>query len=529
MRVPVPFPHLHDCRLERVLAADDAVHLALRPTGRAARCPRCRRRSRRVHSTYTRRVADLPLAGRPVVLHLRVRRFRCPARRCPQRTFAEQVPQIVARYGRRTHALRRALEQVGLCVGGRPGARLGGRLGLTATRDTLLRAVRALPEPAPPAARVLGVDEFALRRGRRYGTVLVDVERHRPLDLLDGRSAAQFAAWLEDRPPPEVVCRDRAECFAEGARQGAPRAVQVADRYHLLANLGDAVERVAARHAHRWHDDPLAVPPAPAPEAVPPPAGPPPPSGGGIRERHRERYRQVQALAARGLTITAMGRRLRLDRKTVRKFARAPSAEAIGPPRRADTASALLAPFASYLVRRWQEGCQDGARLGEELRGQGYRGSARTLRRYLTGLRRGLPSHPPAPPVSARTVAGLLLRPPEQLSAADAGLLERLCTRCAELATTRRLAQTFAALVRERQGALALRRWLDAAARCGIPALVAFAAGLRRDEAAVAAGVTLPWSSGVVEGTNTRIKLVKRMMYGRGAFDLLRRRVLLAT
>jgi Transposase len=305
--------------------------------------------------------------------------------------------------------------------------------------------------------------------------------------------------------------------------------VQVADRYHLLANLGDAVERVAARHAHRWQDDPLAVPPAPAPEAVPPPAGPPPPSGGGIRERHRERYRQVQALAARGLTITAMGRRLRLDRKTVRKFARAPSAEAIGPPRRVDTASALLAPFAPYLVRRWQEGCQDGARLGEELRGQGYRGSARTLRRYLTGLRRGLPSRPPAPPVSARTVAGLLLRPPEQLSAADAGLLERLCTRCAELATTRRLAQTFAALALPHQGALVLRRWLDAAARCGIPALVAFAAGLRRDEAAVAAGVTLPWSSGVVEGLNTRIKLVKRMMYGRGAFDLLRRRVLLAT
>jgi transposase len=424
--------------------------------------------------------------------------------------------------------LQRALEQVGLRVGGRPGARLGGRLGLAATRDTLLRAVRALPEPVPPAARVLGVDEFALRRGRRYGTVLVDVERHRPLDLLDGRSAAQFAAWLQDRSPPEVVCRDRAECFAEGARQGAPGAVQVADRYHLLANLGDAVERVAARHARCWQDDPLAVPAAPAPEAVPPLPGPPPPPSGGIRARHRERYRQVQTLVARGLTISAIGRQLRLDRKTVRTFVRAPSAEAIGPPRRADTASALLAPFAPYLVRRWQEGCRDGARLGEELRGQGYRGSARTLRRYLLGLRRGLPSRPPGPPVSARTVAGLLLRPPAQLSGTDVGLLERLCARCAELATTRHLAQAFAALVRERQGAPALRRWLDEAAGCGLPALVAFAAGLRRDEAAVAAGVTLPWSSGVVEGTNTRIKLVKRMMYGRGAFDLLRRRVLLA-
>jgi hypothetical protein len=297
--------------------------------------------------------------------------------------------------------------------------------------------------------------------------------------------------------------------------------VQVADRYHLLANLGDVVERVAARHARCWQDDPLAVPAAPAPEAVPPPAGPPPPPGGGIRARHLERHRQVQALVARGLTISEIGRRLQLDRKTVRKFARAPSAEALGPPRRVDPASALLTPFVPYLLRRWQEGCRDGARLDEELRGQGYRGSARTLRRYLTRLRRGLPPRPPAPPVSARTVAGLLLRPPEQLSVTDAGLLERLCARCAELATTRRLAQAFAALV--------LRRWLDEAARCGIPALVAFAAGLRRDEAAVAAGVTLPWSSGVVEGLNTRIKLVKRQMYGRGRFDLLRRRVLLAS
>jgi transposase len=528
MRVPVPFPHLRDCRLERVLAADDAVHLALCSAARTARCPRCRRRSRRVHSTYTRQVADLPLAGRPVVLHLRVRRFRCAARRCPQRTFAQQVPRVVARYGRRTHALQRALEQVGLCVGGRPGARLGGRLGLTATRDTLLRAVRALPEPAPPAARVLGVDEFAVRRGRTYGTVLVDVERHRPLDLLEGRSAAQFAAWLRARPAPAVICRDRAECFAEGARRGAPHAVQVADRYHLLANLSDAVERVTARHAHCWQDDPLAVPAAPAPEAVPPPTAPPLPPSGGIQARHRERYQQVQTLAARGLTLSAIGRRLRLDRKTVRKFARAPSAEAVAAPRRADTASGLLAPFLPYLARRWQEGCRDGARLGEELRGQGYPGSARALRRYLTGLRHGLPSRPPPTPVSARTVAGLLVRPPAQLSATDAALLERLCARCAELAAARRLAQAFAALVRERQGAPALRRWLDEAAGCGLPALVTFAAGLRRDEAAVAAGVTLPWSSGVVEGHNTRIKLIKRMMYGRGAFDLLRRRVLLA-
>jgi transposase len=228
------------------------------------------------------------------------------------------------------------------------------------------------------------------------------------------------------------------------------------------------------------------------------------------------------------MTLTAVGRLLHLDRKTVRTFARASSAEAVGGGR-ASRGSALLAPFVPHLLRRWQEGCRDGARLGEELRGHGYGGSARTLRRYLTLLRQGTPPRPPPRAVSARLVAGLLLRKPEHVPAAESTLLDEVCARCPELATTRRLVQAFAVLVCERQGEAALRRWLDEAAGCGIPALVAFAAGLRRDEAAVAAGVTLPWSSGVVEGVNTRIKLVKRQMYGRGRFDLLRRRVLLAS
>jgi transposase len=228
------------------------------------------------------------------------------------------------------------------------------------------------------------------------------------------------------------------------------------------------------------------------------------------------------------MTITTIGRLLHLERKTVRKFARASNADAVGSGWGGGT-SPLLSGFLPHVNRRWQAGCEDGAQLFAEIEAQGYRGSPRTLRRYLTSLRQGQPPRPPTPLVPARTVAGLLLRKPDQLNAAEAALLDRLGARCADLVTTRRLVRAFAELVGERLGEPVLRRWLQEVANSGITPLVSFAAGLGKDLLAVVAGVTLPWSSGVVEGHNTRIKLTKRMMYGRGRFDLLRRRVLLAS
>ena len=527
MHIASLFPHLKPLYLDRVLVVDGRVHVEVRRRTLRAGCPRCRRRTHRVHSTYSRHLADLPMAGQPVVLHWRVRRFRCANRRCSRRTFAEQSPALVARYARRTEPLREALEQVGLALGGRPGQRLGARLGLLATRDTLLQLVRALPEPAVPAPRVVGVDEFALRRGRVYGTVLVDVERQRPIDLLDDRSADQFATWLAQRAAPEVICRDRGGCYAEGASRGAPDAVQVADRWHLLHNLTEAVERVAVQHAGCWREDPLVVASTTTPESVrqPPTTAP---AAGRLAERHRERHTQIQTLVARGMTITAIARTLHLDRKTVRTFARAGSVDALGGTGRRGT-SPLLAPFVAYLNRRWQEGCEDGKQLFAEVRLQGYRGSHCTLGRALTALRRGAPPRPSTQPITARAVAGLILRRPEALDVTETALLERLFARCEDASTTARLARAFATLVRERRGAAALRTWLDEVGASGLTALDSFAKGLRRYEAAVAAGLTLPWSSGVVEGHNTRIKLIKRQMYGRANFDVLRRRVLLAS
>ena len=533
------FPHWAGLRIVRIERLPDELLVEARSRATAARCPVCRRRSRRVHSRYTRKIVDQPIGEHPVTIHLQVRRFRCRTARCLRRAFAEQVPRLAARYARRSVPLQRYLQDLGVTLGGRPGARFARRHGVRTSRTTLLRRVRALPDPALTAPAALGVDDFALRRGHRYGTVVVDLERRRVVDVLPDRTAETLAGWLREHGQPQVICRDRGGDYASGARQGAPEATQIADRFHLARNSGEVLERILARHPAALRSAVRQADSTPAAcQAAP---GSPLAAGGNPRrERRLARYERVVALRREGHSITAISQAVGLSRPTVRKYVQAEGFPE-WPARR--TALSVGTAHATYLEERWRDGCRDATVLWQELRARGFPGSRRMVQRAVAGWREepgrrgraatqtgGTPAPaPPRPrPPSARQAMWLLLRPVDELTPAQQEMRRRLLAAAPDVQEALPLLEAFRGMVRHRDHA-ALADWLQTAATSPVRELRTFAANLRRDLAAVEAALTYDWSSGQVEGQVTKIKLVKRQMYGRAKPDLLRKRVLLAS
>jgi transposase len=496
------------------------VHVLARACADDAACTGCGVVSRRVHSGYQRRLADTASGGQEVLIDLQVRRFFCGSPACAKTTFAEQVPGLSTRYGRRTSALQAVLQAVALALGGRAGARLTGHLACAVSRSTLIRLIRAAADPDEATPLVLGVDDFALRKGHVYGTILVDIQARRPVDMLPERSAESFRAWLDAHPGVEIICRDRGGCYAEGAAQGAPLAIQVADRWHLWHNLAEAVERAVGRHRSCLQE------PAPDPGTGPPAAQAAPASEAGLAARTRTRHTEVHAALARGLTLTEVSRTLRLDPKTVRRYATAETAGQLTGGARL-MRPGLLGPHQDWLRQRWDEGIRSTERLHAELRDRGYQGSMRTLRRLTAQLRRdtAVPAPLAAPP--AKKVARWILTPPSDLTDDDRAALTQITGRCEELQQTGALVREFADMLCNRRGER-LEAWASRAQDSPVSELRGFAKGLRSDWAAVTAGLTVSYSSGAVEGHVNRIKMLKRQMYGRAKPDLLRKRVLLA-
>jgi transposase len=576
-----------DFRLDEIIVTPTMTVLDLSTCSVTAACPRCGVGSDRVHGRYRRWAADIPLGDRPVALRLQVRRFRCRNAECPQRIFCERLPKILEAHARCTSRLTVAHRSIGFALGGEPGSRLAEHLDMPTSPDTLLRRVRQAGDEPMPAPRYVGIDDWAIRKGQRYGTIVIDLERGRIVDLLPGRDGEAIRKWLEDHPGVEVITRDRWAAFANAASSAAPQALHVADRWHLLKNMREAVERVLAKNASIVRDalaektpvdgvDPTIVPESAAPttsasptheanvgsappnsqsnalpvadsdaadtntptcsssEWLPPPPSPKEQARQAKRQVRRERFEKVRQLRGEGVSFRRIAKLTGISLNCVHRYAAAESCPDWNPGR---TMPTRLDPFVPFIDEWISQGGRNAADLHRELVARGSTASYDATRRFLArrlgttgrpGPRVG-PLHVPAAaapaPISSRKLSFLVVKESERQSDRERADVQRLRAADDTLRQALDLAIEFGLLIRKK-ATRTFAEWLESAETSASPDLRSFAAGLRADEAAVRAAIETSWSNGPVEGHVNRLKTIKRQMYGRAGMQLLRARAL---
>jgi transposase len=485
-------------------------------------CTGCRELSNRVHSRYTRRLADTAIGGRPVRIELQVRRLYCENPVCPKATFAEQVDGLTVRYQRRTPLLQRLVEIAGVLLAGRGGARLLRLMNAGLSRTSVLAQLMKMPLPTPTAPRVLGVDDFALY-GRTYGTLLVDEETRLPITLWEGRDAETLRDWLLEHPGVQIACRDGSPIYRQGLTNGAPHAIQVSDRFHLWQGLSRRIQQIAA--AHRNCLTAAAHEPDPRPPADTEPQETDSPANSPAADHAQRLFEAVHALTDAGRSYNSVARELGLNWRTVRRYATATSWQDCV--RRRPRIPSPLDRYLEYLQQRWGDGEHNAKVLHEEIKAKGYLGHYQRVKIAVAPLRRGLPiNQPHQRHLSPREVARWITTSPPNRTLDTVERLQRLLTHCPELDQAHTLVRAFAAMF-DTADSEPLPEWLNQLETSRLPGLPSLAKVIREDLPAVIQAITSPYSSGVNEGRITDVKLQKRLMAGRANIPLLRQRVVL--
>ena len=563
--IKIIFPDELQLHVDKIELEHGKMVMSVTAISEESVCPHCGTASERIHSSYQRHPADLSLAGYTVCLDITVPRFFCDNEQCQANTFAERMTSLIKPYAHRTDRLADQQRRVAFEAGGEAGARLLNELGMPTSPDTLIRLVRNASEPEMNTPRVLGIDDWAKRKGQSYGTILVDLEAHKPVDLLPDRSAELVAEWLKTHPGVEIISRDRGSEYIKGATDGAPDAIQVADRWHLLTNLRDALKRLleSKRACLKAAADKANLTEATAREQEEPwvshadrPGEDTEMTKAAQRDgqstkaefpdaarkltkaekrklerqaRRQERFEAVKELHGQGLYIAEIARLLKMDRKTINKYIQTDecplyTGKRARRPRKLD-------PYKEYITQRWQSGCHSSTEILHEIRQLGYNGSQSIMMDWVAKTFKA--PRPSRPRLSTKTIvpwspsraSWLLVKKKDELTEEDKQALERMKQADRKVAEAYDLGQRFTEMVRERQHG-ALLPWLEDATNSGIDALKQFAKGIAQDLDAVTNALLLSWSNGQTEGQVNRLKLIKRKMYGRANFDLLRRRVL---
>lgn len=530
-------------RIISFVSNSDSITIVAQSSKPFGICPVCQSVSGSRHSNYIRQVTDLPWHGVAIRMQLNTRKFRCRNEVCRRKVFCERLPKVVESYGRKTVRLQALFGVLAFVLGGEAGAKTAREIGLQISGDTLLRRIRRTVTPVAGAVKVLGVDDFSFRRGMRFGTILVDLEQRKPIDLLPDREAETLSQWLKQHPEIEIVSRDRGGTYIEGSNIGAPQAKQVADRWHLLKNATEVFEKTISRNYSKLRkalfpkDENIFFTEAEINDQIK--------AGEAAKAKLIQKaveqsnelnpfyleklkvFEIVKQLQAKGLTINQI--RLQINRhfSTVARCYQVEEFEKI----KRDKGSCLLKPYIKYLKKRWDEGCQNAKQLYREIKEQGYKGSDVTVRRLtyqwkpsITQTIRFIKTAPPKLP-SVRQLVWLLLKSEEKLTNEEKDFKQTILENSDEVRQGLGLLNKFRTMVREKQ-VDKYEEWHKEAQNKSLTEFENFAKGLRRDNEAVKNALSEKWSNGQVEGQVNRLKLIKRAMYGRGNFDLLKARVL---
>jgi len=499
--------------VESAFCQTDSAVITVRSLTSFGLCPSCGTVSRRVHSHYRRRVTDLPLSGRIVQLVVATRRFRCDAVLCGRQIFTERFPEgVLEPSARRTTRLDCIVHHLGLALGGRPAALFARRLMLPVSNDTLLRVVRRRSRPRSDPLKVIGIDDWAWRRNHRYASIICNLERRRIVTLLPDREPATAQAWFAAHPTIGIIARDRGGGYGEAAARALPHAVQVADRWHLMENASraflDAVRKSMRQIRSAIGATTINPKLLTAAERI---------QYEGYLRRE-ETNTTILALSKNGMAIKQIVRQTGYSRKLVRQVIRGERNDVFR------TRQGSLDVHLPWLDDQWASGCRTGAELWRRLTARGFRGSLRVVGEWATRRRRAekadaenLQRIP-----SARTIARLMTIGRDTLSKAESVTVAAIEAGVPTLVEAREIIAEFHMMIR-RKAAAELTPWIE---RARASLVASFASGVSKDEAPVRAAITLPWSNGQTEGQITRLKLVRRQMYGRGNIDLLQARLI---
>ena len=437
---------------------------------------------------------------------------------------------MVQHYARMTNRLIKVLQSTGVLTNGADAALIASSFGMPTTAKTIIRRVLQLPLPSEGSVHKVGVDEWAWKKGHTYGTILVDLEKRRVVQLLADRSVETSKTWLRKHPEIDLVSRDRGQIFREAATEGAPQAKQVVDRYHLQKNFAEALEkffrkqeRVLKKATGGSAGKARRAPRTAEPEKV-------------VQERrtrHHQRvsvHKRIWKLYRQGYHKEQIAQLVGVSSSSVY---RALEQETPPPPRRRARSASIVDPYLSYLTLRWNQGSHNVAKLYEEIVSQGYTGTQRTLQMRLRPFRQHV-ARPVSKqtiiwdkPPSSRSVALMMVRPEQSRTREQTAYLDQLIQSNETIAVVFTLAQDFGRLLRKREGQVRLEQWKATVWASGIAELIAFVDGLADDAEAVANGCSMMWSNGMVEGFVNKVKWIKRSSYGQAGFPLLQRRVLL--